>query len=172
MPRPVRTASLGVAMLLCTSTFIPVRTAAQVPILEPLPVADSVRADVLAFLESYYAAFSDRDWDRFAAHFWPGATITTVWQAPGEPAPRVTVTTVPEFVRQAPEGPGSREIFEERMLAADLTVRGTLAQVFTRYQARFGDPGAVAEWDGIDAFSLLVHDGQWRIVSLSFASEP
>jgi hypothetical protein len=161
-----------VAALLWLCTCIPVRTAAQVPALEPAPVVDSTSAEVLAFLESYYDAFSDRDWDRFATHFWPGATITTVWQAPGEPAPRVTVTAVPDFVRQAPEGPGSREIFEERMLAADVTVRGTLAQAFARYQVRFGDPGEIAEWEGIDSFSFLWHDGQWRIVSLSFASEP
>jgi hypothetical protein len=163
---------MQMAALLCAFALIPVGAAAQVPALTPAPVAESIRAEVLAFLESYYAAFSDRDWDRFADHFWPGATITTVWQAPAEPAPRVTVTTVPEFVRQAPEGPGSREIFEERMLAADVTVRGTLAQAFARYQARFGNPGAIAEWEGIDSFSLLRHDGYWRIVSLSFASEP
>jgi hypothetical protein len=161
-----------VAALLWAFVCVPATAAAQVPALEPAPVTDSARAEVLVFLESYYDAFSDRDWDRFAEHFWPGATITTVWQPPGEPAAQVTVTTVPEFVRQAPEGPGSREIFEERMLAAELHVRGTLAQAFARYRARFGDPGEVAEWEGIDSFSLLHHDGEWRIVALSFASEP
>lgn len=161
----------ALALLACAWAS-PITAAAQVPPLDPAPVTDSLRGAVLTFLESYYDAFSDRDWERFAEHFWPGATITTVWQPPGEPEPRVTVTTVPEFVRQAPEGPGSREIFEERMLAAELHVRGTLAQAFARYRARFGDPGEIAEWEGIDSFSLLHHDGEWRIVALSFASEP
>jgi hypothetical protein len=152
--------------------LVPAGAAAQVPSLEPAAASDSARAEVLAFLESYYDAFSERDWQRFTAHFWPGATMTTVWQPPGEPAPRVTVTTVPEFVRRAPDGPGSREIFEERMLAAEVQVRGTLAQVLARYRARFGDPGDVAEWEGIDSFALLRHAGEWRIVSLSFAAEP
>jgi hypothetical protein len=161
-----------VGTLLCVCACIPLCAAAQVPALEPAPVADSVRDGVLEVLESYYDAFSDRDWERFAVHFWPGATITTVWQPPGEPAARVTVTTIPEFVRQAPEGPGSKEIFEERMIGVELHVRGTLAQAFARYRARFGDPGEIAEWEGTDSFSLLRHDGQWRILSLSFASEP
>lgn len=161
-----------IAGLLALACALPASASAQVPTLEPLPVADSVRTQVLGFLESYYDAFSDRDWERFQAHFWPGATITTVWQPPAEPAPRVTVTTIPEFIRQAPDGPESKEVFEERMVAADLAVRGTLAHAFASYRARFGDPGAIAEWTGIDSFSLLHHEGQWRIAALSFASEP
>ena len=66
------------------------------------------RAEVLAELEAYYADFSARDWDAYSDHFWPGATITTVWRPPGEDADRVVVTSVPEFVERAPEGPGSR----------------------------------------------------------------
>ena len=73
--------------------------------------------------------------------------------------------------RAAPQGPGSREIFEERMLAAEVHARGDLATVFARYHARFGDPGAIAEWEGIDSFSLMRHEGEWRIVALSFVSE-
>lgn len=132
---------------------------------------DSLRNEVLAELERYYADFSARDWDRFSSHFWPGATITTVWQPPGEEEDRVVVTPVPEFVARAPEGPGSREIFEERMLEAEVRVSGGLAQAWARYRARFGDPGEVSEWDGTDAFTLLKHDGRWKIVSLVFAPE-
>jgi len=39
------------------------------------PAHEAVRAA----LASYYEAFSDRDWPRFAEHFWPGATLTTIW---------------------------------------------------------------------------------------------
>jgi hypothetical protein len=126
---------------------------------------------VLAELRSYYRDFSDRNWVLFAEHFWPGATITTVWQPPGADAPRVTTTTVPEFVAAAPEGPGSRAIFEESMLHARIRRTGGLAQAWVRYYARFGDPGDVREWEGVDAFTLLEHDGQWRIVSLAFQGD-
>lgn len=133
--------------------------------------SSSVRDSVLAEIERYYDALSARDWDRFADHFWAGATITTVWQPPGETAPRVVASTIPEFVRRAPEGPDSREIFEERMTGARTRINGNLAQVWATYHARFGDPGAIMEWDGIDAFTLIRHNGRWRIVSLAFAAE-
>ncbi len=138
-----------------------------------LPIAvDTVRDQVLAELEQYYADLSSRDWERFADHFWPGATLTTVWQPPGDTLPRVTATTVPEFVAQAPLGPGSREIFEERMISAHVLGGPELVQVWARYAARFGDPGDIREWTGADAITLMKHDGRWRIVSIAYAADP
>ena len=134
--------------------------------------SEAARREVLAELERYYADFSARDWPAFATHFWPGATLTTVWQPPGEPAPRVVVTTVPEFVAKAPEGPSSKPVFEERMLGADIRIIGNLAQAWARYVTRFGDPGALQTWRGVDAFTLMRHEGRWRIVSLAYADEP
>lgn len=128
------------------------------------------RAEILAFIEAYYAAMSDRDWEAYATFFEPGAMIATLLHEPGQPRPRILVHTVEEFVEQAPSGPGSREIFEERMEAATVLALGELAVVWARYTARFGDPGEVTTWKGIDAFSLLKVDGRWRIVSLTFGS--
>lgn len=131
----------------------------------------SAEAAALAAVEAYYTALSARDWEAFADCFWPGATITTVWQPEGEPAPRVFSVTVPEFVAKAPEGPGSREIFEERLVRAETWVQGDLAQVRADYEARFGDPGDVLEWTGVDALTLVRHAGRWRITSLAFAPD-
>lgn len=131
---------------------------------------ESDTTTVLAELRSYYRDFSARAWPAFADHFWPGATITTIWQPPGEDSARVVATSVPDFVAQAPAGPGSREVFEERMLGARMRVVGALAQAWVRYRAQFGDPGDVRTWEGIDAFTLLRHRGRWRITSLAFLS--
>lgn len=130
-----------------------------------------MRAAVRTELEAYYADFSARDWERFSDHFWPGATITTVWKPPGDDSQRVAVTPVPEFVAWAPEGPGSREIFEEELSTVELRVAGNLAQAWARYSARFGDPGDVAKREGADAFTLMRHDGRWRILSLVYTSD-
>ncbi|HSM16741.1 MAG TPA: nuclear transport factor 2 family protein [Gemmatimonadales bacterium] len=139
---------------------------------EPPPSTGSeARAAVLAELRSYYTDLSARDWPAFASHFWPGATITTAWQPPGEPFVRVDAQTIPEFIERAPEGPDSRAVFSEELVSADIRVTGGLAQAWVRYRARFGDPGDIAEWEGTDAFSLLAVDGQWKIVSLAFASD-
>ncbi len=134
------------------------------------PPGAQARADVLAELRGYYADLSARDWPAFASRFWPGATISTAWQPPGEAAVRAYVQTVQEFIDQAPRGPGSREIFSEELVSAEIRVAGSLAQAWVRYRARFGDPGDVAEWEGTDAFSLLLVDGRWKIVSLAFAA--
>lgn len=159
-------------LLMCFATLLLQHVAsAQVDHFEERPVPDSVRQDILGFVSAYYDALSDRDWDRFADHFWPAATIVTIWQPPGEASERVHSSTVQQFIDRAPEGPGSREIFEERMTAARVHVHGNLATVFARYHARFGDPGDIMEWDGTDSFSLMRFEGRWRIVALSFAAD-
>jgi len=134
----------------------------------PPPPGTQARAEVLAVLRSYYADLSARDWPAFASHFWPGATITTAWQPPGEPFVRVDAQTIPEFIERAPQGPDSRAAFSEELVGADIRVVGSLAQAWVRYRARFGDPGDITEWQGTDAISLLAVDGQWKIVSLAF----
>ena len=126
--------------------------------------------EVRAEVEQYYKDFSDRDWEAFADHFWEGATMATIWPAPGTTTPTVWISSVPEFVAQAPEGPGSKPIFEEKMTSAKILVEGNLAQVWATYDAKFGEEGNIMEWSGIDAFTLLKFEGRWRIVSLSYVS--
>ena len=126
-------------------------------------------AAILARLSAYYTDFSARDWDLFASHFWPEATIATAWAPSGET--EILIQTVEEFVVQAPEGPGSAEVFSETMESAEVSVSGDVAQAWVRYSARFGNPGAVNEWRGTDSFSLLRVDGTWRIASLVFAGD-
>ena len=125
-------------------------------------------AEVRAELERYYGDFSARNWVAFADHFWPGATLTTVWQPPGQSGPVVDVQTVPAFVAKAPDGPGSKPIFEERMTQVEIKVHRNLAQAWARYEARFGDSTNLATWRGIDAITLLRHQDRWRIASLAF----
>jgi hypothetical protein len=123
-------------------------------------------------LERYYADFSARDWVAVREHFWPDATLTTVWQPPGEPAARVVIHTIDEFLASTAEGPDSQPIFEERLLGANVRELNGLAQVWTTYEASFGAPGAVKTWRGWDAITWMEHDGRWRIVSLAFTNEP
>ena len=133
--------------------------------------SEAAKKEILRELGSYYADFSARDWQKYADHFWPGATLTTIWKPEGEARDRVVVTTVPEFVAQAPKGPGSKPIFEERMTGAEVRVQGPLAHVWARYKARFGDPGKIADWSGVDAFTLMRLDGRWKIVALAYAGD-
>ena len=56
------------------------------------------------------------------------------------------------------------------MTGAKVRFTGNLAQVWATYEARFGDPDDVQEWNGIDAFTLMKHNGRWRISSLAYAA--
>jgi hypothetical protein len=40
-----------------------------------------------------------------------------------------------------------------------------------RYEAKFGEPGALMNWCGVDRIILLLHQGRWRTVSLAYAPE-
>lgn len=142
-------------------------TREQTAVVEPA-APDSVRDEVLAVIEQYYADLSARDWDRVRGHFWPHATLATIWQPPGEPSDRVVTTTIEEFIEQAPQGPGSRSVFAEEMTAAHVRGDDQLAQVWAYYDARFGDPGDMQEWSGIDAFTLIRFDARWRITAMAY----
>ncbi|MEX0692573.1 MAG: nuclear transport factor 2 family protein [Gemmatimonadales bacterium] len=134
---------------------------------------DSVGEDVVrATIERYYDAFSRLDSAAFLALFWPGADVTTAWQAPGADSVAIMIMPVEQFVAQWAEGPGSQPIFEERMEQAAIRLRGDLAQAWVRYTARFGDSTHADEWSGIDAFTLMRVGAAWRIVELAFAAEP
>lgn len=131
---------------------------------------DSVRTEILSMVKSYYADFSARNWKLYQDHFWPKATLTTIWAPPGETKPRVVIMTIESFVEQAPKGPGSKPIFEESMTDSEVRAEKTLAHVWAHYTARFGDYDSVSTWSGVDAFTLMKHDGVWKIVALAYAS--
>ncbi len=150
------------------SGYIPTATAEQVARL----IDERERTRILAEVTSYYRDLSARDWDALAAHFWRGATVTTIWEPDGESGRRVVFTSVPEFIAEADQGPASKAIFEEHLGTAEVMVSGNLAVVWAEYRVRFGDdPGNVREWSGIDAFTLMKHLGVWKISSIAFAPE-
>jgi len=136
------------------------------------PGEAQLRAEVLAAVQQYYEDFSARDWEAFASRFHDGAIIATRWIPPGGETHEMMVTTVPHFVEQAAQGPGSQPIFEERMTDAEIKVQHDLAHAWVRYDAKFGTEDNLMEWTGVDAITLLRHEGAWKIVSLAFAPEP
>ena len=131
----------------------------------PNPDEEAVRVAV----QQYYRDMSARNWPVYAAHFWPRATLTTVWQPPGESAPRVVVTSIDSFLAMTGKGPDSKPVFEERLLGQEVRVTANLAHVWARYEARFGDSAALQTWRGVDAFTWMKQDGTWRIVALAYS---
>ncbi len=140
-----------------------------------LPPSNSDADEVRNEIAQYYAHMVCKDGlmvPAFASHFWPGATITTVWRPKTADKLQVTITSIPDFVAQSSDGACSQPIFDERMEGAEIKIHNGLAQVWTHYRARFGKPGHTQQWSGIDAFTLLKYDGRWKIVSLAFRADP
>ncbi|MEJ2004119.1 MAG: nuclear transport factor 2 family protein [Cyclobacteriaceae bacterium] len=132
---------------------------------------DSVRDHLERVLRNYYQTMSDRNWEAYREFFWPDATLTTAWQARGDVKPRVHVTTIDDFIAGTAEGPDSQPIFEEKPISIEIDVRGSLAVAWVSYEARFGSEEHLMEWNGIDVFTLMQHEDEWRIVSLAYSSE-
>ena len=57
------------------------------------------------------------------------------------------------------------------MERARLHVHGNPTRVWAHDLTRFGDSGAVATRCGIDAFTLMKHDGEWKVVARCFTDE-
>jgi hypothetical protein len=130
--------------------------------------------EVLNEIARYYGDMSCKEGHllpTFQAHFLSGATITTILQPKERDKPQVLVTPVQDFVLQSPAGPCSQPVFEEKMENAEVKIHNGLAQVWAHYSARFGKLANLDEWSGIDAFTLLKHDSQWKIVSLVFRAD-
>lgn len=133
--------------------------------------ADSLEEVLLDRVNDYYTDLSSRDWDAYAAHFWPGAHLATVWQPPGADSLQVTMTTVEEFIGQANQGPGSQPVFEEKMIDSEIWAYNNLATVWATYAAKFGTQDSLMKWEGIDAFTYMKHEGEWRIISLAYTQK-
>ena len=121
------------------------------------------------FLNRYYETMSSRNWSAYRDFFWGNATLTTVWQTPESEKPAVMVTTIGDFIRQTPQGPDSQPIFEELMTGKpEIKRSGNLATAWSTYKAKFGTEDDLMRWTGTDVFTLMRHEGQWKIVSLVY----
>jgi hypothetical protein len=125
-------------------------------------------AAVEARLKEYYKDMSARNWKKYRTHFWDNGTITTAWKQPNDSLAKVDVTSIDDFIKETPNGPDSQPIFEETMRSSKISVQGNIAEAWVEYDAKFGTKENLSKWRGTDVFTLLRHDGQWKIVSLVF----
>jgi len=149
-------------------------TAPAVEPAAPAPVTASADAPadapLVALLEGYYADFGARNWTGFAGHFWPGATITTIRKPAGAPREVVVVTQVDEYVALAGANGANATPITIKLTARDVRRDGILAQVFARFDANTQAQGELHTWHGVDAFTLMRHEGEWRIAALVIGS--
>ena len=128
-------------------------------------------AQIQNLLEDYYATMSARDWTRYKKFFSDDATLTTIWQNETDTLPNILTTSISDFILQTKDGPDSQPIFEEKMLSHAITVKNNLASAWVKYEAKFGTTDELMKWKGLDLFSFLKHNNEWKIISIVFESE-
>lgn len=127
-----------------------------------------VDPQVRAVLTAYYDDFASGDWARVAKHFWPDATLVTI-RSPGLGAtPAVVVTRIDDYVHRH-LGDGARSApLRIALESSRIETFGSVASAITHYRAVDPSGSEAQSWRGADLFSLVRHEGEWRIASLVF----
>jgi hypothetical protein len=131
--------------------------------------AESEKA-IYQLLVDYYQTFSDRNWPEYKSFFIDKATLTTVWQTDSSSNPDIFTSTIDEFLDQTKDGPDSQPVFEEKMVESEIVVKQNLANAWVKYDAKFGSEDNLMTWSGYDLFSLIKHEGEWKIASIVYSS--
>ena len=50
-------------------------------------------------------------------------------------------------------------------------MKNNLANAWVKYEAKFGTKDQLMEWKGIDLFSFIKYNEEWKIVSIVYESE-
>lgn len=121
--------------------------------------------EIIAAMEVMYADLSARRWEALEAHFLPDAAL--VFATPSGPK-RMTPPKFIEMVRKNVEG---KEVFEEGMEEATVRAHGDMAQVWSSFAGREGNGQDIRTWSGVDAFTLVKVDGQWKIALIAVSQD-
>jgi pyrrolidone-carboxylate peptidase len=120
--------------------------------------------EIKEFIGRYFRTWSNQDMKGYEACFLPEASIQHI-----STAGRLTTSTRPQFIasqrnyhRTSPVR--TTEVAE----SVDIRLEEKLARVVVFWKLT---AGARTEW-GYDHFTLMRHDGQWRIVNLVFYETP
>lgn len=127
-----------------------------------------VDPQVRELLSAYYEDFASGDWSRVEKHFWPEATLVTI-RSPGLGAtPAVVVLRIGDYVQRR-LGDGARSTpLRIALESSRIETLGSVASAITHYRAVDPSGSEAQSWRGADLFSLVRHEGEWRIASLVF----
>ena len=114
-------------------------------------------------------ASEERNWGEARDLFYPDAVLHSELTLP-DGSHQSGTWTVDQFCDAAAEE-YRKTGFWEREVACRSECFGAIAQVWSTYESRVGDPQSEPVGRGINAVQLLRRSGIWRIVSLSFQME-
>jgi hypothetical protein len=143
---------------------------ASIPVAKPEDVA-SMDAIIAALYDVISGdAGVERDWNRFRSLFYPGARMipTAKNQRTGKVVARIAS---PDDYIRASEGFLEGEGFHERELNRITQSFGTIAQVFSSYEARhkLSDPKPFLR--GVNTIQLLNDGTRWWVLTIAWSPE-
>ena len=104
-----------------------------------------------------------RDWKRFQSLFHDGARMQAMVM--GRDGKRRLITMTPkEYVERSGKWAEANGMFEKETHRTQ-DVYGSIAQVFSTYELRIGDPDKEPDLTGINSIQCCRVDGKWRILS-------
>jgi len=114
-------------------------------------------------------AGDERDWGEVRNLFHPDALLHSELTLP-DGSHQSGTWTLDQFCKAAAEE-YRKDGFWEREVACRSDCFGAIAQVWSTYESRIGDPQSEPVGRGINAAQLLRRDGEWCVVSLVFQIE-
>ncbi|MCF8262328.1 MAG: hypothetical protein K9J12_16255 [Melioribacteraceae bacterium] len=111
----------------------------------------------------FYENLSGRDWDSIPEYFTSGAKLSLIRINPQTQKEVVESLTPMQFVKRSKDVLAKLSIFEEEVLESKFEVSKNLAHGWIKYKARAGNEGSVFEWTGIDAFTWIKVNSEWKI---------
>ncbi|MCG3137181.1 MAG: hypothetical protein HJJLKODD_01024 [Phycisphaerae bacterium] len=129
---------------------------------------------VMRTVEQLYSTLSNRQWEALKALFAEGATIATVRSASNDQPEQAEARPAREWIDQYRPVFEGKTTFTEKSLHHEVQTFGTVAQVWSHFEATYTDTEHPEPqfFTGIDAFTLLKVNGQWRILTIAYASQP
>lgn len=139
----------------------PVPATAQTP--APGGSGGADEAAVVAAVEAFLEALSEKDGPRLAATLAPNAVFHSAAERPRSGP--IAVRTAEEFVEFVARSPNE---LRERIWDSEVRIRGRIATLWAPYD--FWIDGAFSHC-GIDAFNLVETENGWRIASAVYTTE-
>lgn len=134
------------------------------------PCLEITELEVYDVLERFYRDFAHGDWNAMGARFWPGASVIAIRRREQDTEKHVVSEPIEACLERMRAQVARTKPLEIAFVEYRIEPAGGIAQASIHYSAIDASGDAPQTWSGTDAFTLVRHEGEWRIASLVFGS--
>jgi hypothetical protein len=134
------------------------------------PCLEVSELEVYDVLERFYRDFAHGDWSSMGERFWPGASVIAIRRREQDGEKQVVTESIEACIERLRAQVSRTKPLEITFDEYRIEPTGAIAQASIKYSAIDTSGDAPQSWSGTDAFTLVRHEGEWRIASLVFGS--